>query len=44
VAMATAAAFVCVGAEYSLPTHLDPEPKPVTPVVISASRASRSTA
>ena len=29
VAMATAAAFVCVGAEYSLPPHLDPQPKPV---------------
>jgi tetratricopeptide (TPR) repeat protein len=29
VAMATAAAFVCVGAEYSLPPHLDPQPRPV---------------
>jgi tetratricopeptide (TPR) repeat protein len=44
VAMATAAAFVCVGAEYSLPPDLDPGPKPVTPAVISASRVSGSTA
>jgi hypothetical protein len=42
--MATAAAFVCVGAEYSLPPDLDPEPKPATPAVISASRVSGSTA
>jgi putative Ca2+/H+ antiporter (TMEM165/GDT1 family) len=30
VAMATAAAFVCVGAEYSLPPHLDPQHRPAT--------------
>jgi len=30
VAMATAAAFVCVGAEYSLPPHLDPQRRPAT--------------